>query len=322
MFFFSSACSTEVRKLSNIEITKKRSELFGRELARQRAHITKLEKIQIDFTGDGPHEPCSLLMNKGISTPYNCAMHIHELLMTRSVLALANGKPWDMHRPLEEDCNLNFVHFKDSDPHYVNKAFWRTGSYITGYILERAFKDEHLVELCSFPKPDITSGSFIYDAALNIPDWKPTVSELNCLSRIGGKLSHEEYKFERLDCDASVALKMFEDNRFKHAQIPSIAASSHSGSSVTLYRMGDHVDITRGPLIANTNQIGRFTLSAIHDIESDLGKLQRVQGLAIPKQLPMHYWSFELLAKRSANLNDAPVPTKPEEKIAHQAVNS
>ena len=73
----------------------------------------------------------------------------------------------------------------------------------------------------------------------------------------------------------------------------------------------------------------------------------------------MHYWSFELLAKRSANLvsnifedysvlskekyalcphlhpnvanltyqetlfqNDAPVPTKPEEKIAHQAVNS
>ena len=33
------------------------------------------------------------------------------------------------------------------------QAFWRSSSFITGYILERAFKDEHYIELCSFPKP-------------------------------------------------------------------------------------------------------------------------------------------------------------------------
>lgn len=38
-------------------------------------------------------------------------------------------------------------------------------------------------------------------------------AELNCLSRIGAKLSHEDHKFERLDVDASVALTAFEDNR-------------------------------------------------------------------------------------------------------------
>ena len=48
--------------------------------------------------------------------------------------------------------------------------------------------------------------------------------------------------------------------RFKSAQIPLIAAKSPSGSSVTLYRMADHIDITAGPLIANTNQIGRFNI--------------------------------------------------------------
>ena len=36
---------------------------------------------------------------------------------------------------------------------------------------------------------------------------------MNCLSRIGGQLGHEDSKFERLDMDASVATKIFEDCR-------------------------------------------------------------------------------------------------------------
>jgi len=38
-------------------------------------------------------------------------------------------------------------------------------------------------------------------------------AELNCLSRIGAKLQGDDLKFERLDVDASVAQRMFEDNR-------------------------------------------------------------------------------------------------------------
>jgi len=42
--------------------------------------------------------------------------------MTRSVLALVNGKPWDMHRPLLEDCELRFLHFKDEDTSLSNQV--------------------------------------------------------------------------------------------------------------------------------------------------------------------------------------------------------
>ncbi len=42
--------------------------------------------------------------------------------MTRSVVALVNGRPWDMHAPLEEDCELQFLHFKDEDPSICNKV--------------------------------------------------------------------------------------------------------------------------------------------------------------------------------------------------------
>lgn len=63
-----------VRRLSNEEITRKRSELFGQEKARQMALINRIEKIEVHHKG--APENCTLLMNKGLSTPYNCAMRM------------------------------------------------------------------------------------------------------------------------------------------------------------------------------------------------------------------------------------------------------
>ncbi len=49
-------------------------------------------------------------------------LDMSELLCNRSVLALVNGVPWDMHRPLEDDCELKFLHFKDEDPDHCNRV--------------------------------------------------------------------------------------------------------------------------------------------------------------------------------------------------------
>ncbi|XP_041373629.1 39S ribosomal protein L39, mitochondrial-like [Gigantopelta aegis] len=301
-------CYTHGRQLTNSEVRRKRTTLFEAEKQRQLALVTRTEKIEVRHVG--PPEECTLIMNKGLSTPFNCAMHIQELLMTRSALALVNGQPWDMHRPLEEDCELRFLHFLDEDPRLVNTAFWRSCSFILGHILETAFKDKFYVELCSFPKPDILSGSFVCDADLKIPHWKPSAVELNILGGQGVKLYHDDFKFERLDVDASLASQMFEDNRFKSQQVPLIAAESESGSRITLYRMGTHIDMSCGPLISSTNHIGRFSVSAVHSIESsDFGSLSRVQGVALPTSVKMHYWSYEILQKRAAKLNPAPIPS-------------
>ena len=45
-----------------------------------------------------------------------------EHIMNQAVLALVNGELWDMHRPLTEDCELSFLHFRDEDPRTVNKV--------------------------------------------------------------------------------------------------------------------------------------------------------------------------------------------------------
>jgi large subunit ribosomal protein L39 len=81
---------------------------------------------------------------------------------------------------------------------------------------------------------------------------------------------------------------------------------------LTVYRMGNcHVDITRGPLISSTKQLGRFEFSAIHNIDlPSYGEtLQRIQALSIPNQLHLHYWTFDYLLQRAKNLNRSPIPS-------------
>ena len=47
---------------------------------------------------------------------------INEFVTKRSILALINGQPWDMHRPLEEDCELEFLHMLDEECELQNKV--------------------------------------------------------------------------------------------------------------------------------------------------------------------------------------------------------
>lgn len=77
------------------------------------------------------------------------------MLCNRSVLALVDGvKLWDMHRPLESDCEIQLLHFHDSDPYHSNRTFWRSCSLMLGSVLSRAFKDDIKVVLHSFPSPN------------------------------------------------------------------------------------------------------------------------------------------------------------------------
>lgn len=43
-------------------------------------------------------------------------------IKTLAALALVNGEVWDMHRPLESDCSLEFLRFRDSEPAQLNRV--------------------------------------------------------------------------------------------------------------------------------------------------------------------------------------------------------
>ncbi|OQR73658.1 39S ribosomal protein L39 [Tropilaelaps mercedesae] len=307
-------------RLSNLQAIAKRSALFSNEKARQAALVTRVTKIKVKY--EGSPEPCTMIMNKNISTPHDCAKHLPEPIRKRAVIAYVNGKPWDMHTPLTEECTLNFAHFKDTLEarlNMVNKVFWRSSSFLLGYTIERAFKEKHFVTLHSWPAPTIKSGSFVYDAALSIGTWNPTPTERQILGATIQRLRMEAVPFERLTVNAAVAKQIFEDNKFKYEQIDEIAASSEN-NTVTMYRCGDHVDLSCGPMISDSSHVGDFTVVSVHPFETPVGLLHRFQGISLPAAFTMSPFAKNVLQARAEVMNTVGLPAeavrKPEDPQA------
>ncbi|KAM9201453.1 large ribosomal subunit protein mL39 isoform 2-T2 [Dugong dugon] len=112
-------------QLSPTERTEMRNELFNKEKSRQLSLTPRTEKIEVKHVGKT--DPGTVfVMNKNISTPYSCAMHLSEWYCKKSILALVDGQPWDMYKPLTKSCEIEFLTFKDRDPREVNKENLRS----------------------------------------------------------------------------------------------------------------------------------------------------------------------------------------------------
>ncbi|XP_013116844.2 large ribosomal subunit protein mL39 [Stomoxys calcitrans] len=303
------------RNFSNASI-ERRNTLFTEEQGRQRERVGRIEKIEVRYLG--LPQDVTFVMNRDISTPYNCAQHLSGGHCKRSALALVDGNvAWDMHRPLPDNCTLQLLHFMVADPHVVNKAFWRSCSFMLGAALQNAFKEEADLQLHSFPGPNIKSGSFVHDIVLGSKTWEPTKFELRALSAEMIKLATKDFKFERLEVDHDLAMEMFKDSQYKSEQLPSI--SNQNQGRVVVYRLGKHIDISRGPMIASSRFLGKCTVTAAHKLadEDDKKAFYRIQGVALPTGFVLNHVTFGTLEERARKLNPARQPNEPFEELSH-----
>ncbi|XP_071872174.1 mitochondrial ribosomal protein L39 [Bombus fervidus] len=284
--------------LSKVEVRERRNLLFEEEKKRQRDTVGRIEKIEVKY--QSPVEDITLIMNKDISTPTDCAKHISEGVSKVSALAMVDGLPWDMNRPLLKNCELKFLNLLSPENKIVNAAFWRTCSFILGAVIDMAFKPHITVHLHSFPIPVIKSGSFVYDVYVNLDDWKPTGQEMRALSAQYVRLINKELPIDRIQVSTNLALEMFQDNPIKISQIPEIASSNNN--KITLYRIGDHIDISKGPMIGNSSLIGRCTIAAVHKV-AEQESLYRFQGVALPKGVLLNQYAYGILENRARELN-------------------
>lgn len=118
--------------------------MFDLEKKRQRDAVGRIEKIEIRYLG--LPEDTTLIMNKNLSTPFNCAQRktiidiyffiviiylyngflpfedLSDIHCKRSVVALIDGNiPWDMHRPFENSCTLQLLNFTVAEPYVANR---------------------------------------------------------------------------------------------------------------------------------------------------------------------------------------------------------
>jgi len=94
----------------------------------------------------------------------------------------------------------------------------------------------------------------------------------------------------------------FQDNPFKSEQIPDIADKNNN--KVTLYRLGEHIDISKGPMVGNSGLIGRVSISAVHKLtDGPVDSLYRFQGVALPTGIQLNHFAYGILENRARKLN-------------------
>ncbi|XP_074245539.1 large ribosomal subunit protein mL39 isoform X1 [Saimiri boliviensis] len=290
-------------QLSPTELTEMRNDLFNKEKARQLSLTPRTEKIEVKHVGKT--DPGTIfMMNKNISTPYSCAMHLSEWYCRKSILALVDGQPWGMYKPLTKSCEIQFLTFKDRDPGEVNKAYWRSCAMMMGCVIERAFKDEYMVNLVRAPEVPVISGAFCYDVLLDsrLDEWIPTKENLRSFTKDAHVLIYKDLPFETLEVDAKVALEIFQHNKYKIDFIEE-KASQNPERIVKLHRIGDFIDVSEGPLIPRTSICFQYEISAVHSLQPTQPSLiRRFQGLSLPVHLRAHFTIWDKLLERSRKM--------------------
>lgn len=300
-----------------------RNDVFSREQARQRALYPRIEKIEVSMQGPGL-DGTLLIMNKGMSTPLSCARHLTEYHVTNSVLALVDGEPWHLHQPLTRSCSLTLLTFKDGDPTIVNEAYWRSCAALLGQTLETAFKDDFNVDLLSTLEVPVMSGAFCCDVVLDpqLDSWTPSEESLRSLTKGAQQLIQKDLAWEPLDVVPSVALEVFSHSRCKQEEVEQKAAQNPKGT-VMLYRCGDHVLLSGGPLVARTGLCFQYEVTALHSLgQGPWGLHRRAQGLSLPLQLQAHHTVWRKLRQRAAKPVEVSrpeaAPASPPDSVSSQ----
>lgn len=336
------------------------------------ARIPRVEKIEVNFIHSGIGDGATMMMNKGLSTPYNCAQHISKNHVRDSVIALVkksanttqevtvldrnnsdenvvqdSGKtvldavredsawiPWDMHRPLECDCDLKFLKFNmelatPEEMELVNTAYWNTCALILGAVAKEAFKDDAMVRLVHLPEIDIKSGAFCYDVELcddviqsrpgNKINWYDDEQSLVQLTKVARHIISQNHIFERVELPREDAAAIFANDDRIHERLCRTYSTVNKDSYVPIYKFGNFLDLVDGPLLPSTAFMFHYVVTAVHRLGiTDNGScLWRFQGLSLPKSLQVHHAIWAMLEHRAKRLirKDLPVDVIDHEEL-------
>jgi len=226
---------------------------------------------------------------KGKTSPYDIALGISKGLAENSVVANVNGKPWDMKRPLVEDCELELCKF---DHPAGRETFWHSSAHVLGLTLENKYG----AHLCVGPA--IEDG-FYYDVYCGGNTISP--NDNDTIKAGFDEVVKGKHPFERLELTKDEALEMFKYNDFK---IDVLKRKVPDGAACTAYRCGNLIDLCRGPHVPDTSKVKAFAVmknsAAYWQGQASNHTLQRVYGVTFPdaKELKQHLFRIEEAKKR------------------------
>ncbi|KAL6782374.1 TST1 [Auxenochlorella protothecoides x Auxenochlorella symbiontica] len=269
----------------------KRVELFEKYREREVAAVeaARAAAVPVQITLPDGHVRDGV---KDVTTPLDIAAALSKSLAKKAVVAEVDGKPWDLFRPLEQDCNLA-IHTFDSPE--GKDAFWHSSAHILGQSLELEFGAELTIG------PALEEG-FYYDCYLG--DRTLCEPDRDTIQKRMQQIVKAKQAFERVTVSRAEALEMFQENKFKVELIQGLPEDA----SITCYRCGPMVDLCRGPHVPNTGALRAVAVTnasrAFWRADVTREPLQRVYAIAFPedKELKEYQHRIEEAKKRDHRL--------------------
>ena len=142
-----------------------------------------------------------------------------------------------------------------------------------------------------------TEGGFYYDFDM---EHRLVAEDLKEIEKAMKKLIGRKFPFERFETSRAEAQEMLKDQPYKLERLADIP----EGEAISFYRVGDFVDLCRGPHVDNSGAVGAIKLTGVAGSyfrgDENNPMLQRIYGTAFAteQELKDHLRQLEEAAKR------------------------
>lgn len=214
--------------------------------------------------------------------------------VAKAALAVkADGKLWDLKRPLPGDCNLEIVTLK-SDDETVLPLIRHDAAHVLAQAAQELFPGTQVTI-----GPSIENG-FYYDFARDEPF---TPEDVAAMEQRMHEIVDRDLPFERHVWDRNEAIETFRN--MGEAYKAEIISDLPEDDEISIYSQGDWKDLCIGPHLPSTKKLGHaFKLTKLAGAywrgDSDNAMLQRVYGTAWrnDKELKAYLTMLEEAEKR------------------------
>ncbi len=229
----------------------------------------------------------------GVSA-FDVAKSISEGLARNAMCVKVNGEVQDLRYILNEDCSFEILTFNDKEG---KDTFRHTTAHILAYAVKRLFPEAKIAI-----GPAIEDGfyyDFDIDRAFSNDEIKQIETEMK-------KVVKEALPIEAFTLPRNEALELMKNEPYKVELINDLP----EGETISFYRMGEFIDLCRGPHLFNTKVVKALKLTnedgssgAYWKGSSDNKMITRIYGTSFPKasELNTYLEAREEAKKRDHN---------------------
>jgi len=203
-------------------------------------------------------------------TPAEIAKMLGARLFKDALAAKVNDEIVDLDYPIKKDCKIEILTFDHKEGKQI---YWHSSSHILAVAVKKLYPNVHFGI-----GPSIEEG-FYYD----FDNLKVDEKDLEKIENEIKKIIAQDLKFERKDISKAEAKKLFAKEKFKLELIDEL-----EGGKISIYKLGDFVDLCKGPHVPSSGKIGVIKLIKLAGAywrgDSNNPMLQRIYGISFQTQ--------------------------------------